>query len=328
MPPRCFLDAERPAVFFYNGIGDHILTMPALRAFARAYKGRLTLICAWSAPQFLFDELRLKRRIKLTRREGALEFDDQAARRALGRCDLFVSLSPWMTPALQRLMASLDGAAKVGLTRGFDILARTTESMHSADHAFTVARAVLGGVKLSDYARPLRLPPRSVEDARIVRRELLKTRRMLAVHGDTKRDKRWRRSRMRDVLRDFLAARPDYGVCIVGQERLGLDIPGAGSRVLECSGLSLATTFALVSQADLFLGIDSCMLHAADLCRVSGVGLFGPTRAREWGFRFGNGTSLQARKMDDIKTVDVLSALLVQESRRQTSHIHRVIDTR
>lgn len=299
--------------------------MPALRALARAFKGRLSLVCAQSAPQFLFDELSLKRRIKLTRRANALEFDDEAARRSLGRCDLFVSLTPWMTPALGRLIAGLGGAVTVGMTNGVDVRAWVRPSMHSADHIFAVAGAVLGGVELSDFAGPLRLPARSVDDARIVRRELLKTRRMLAVHGDTKRAKRWRLSRLGAVLRDFLAARPDYGVCLVGQERLGLDIPGAGARVLECSGLSLETTFALVSQADLFLGVDSCMLHVADLSRVPGVALFGPTLASEWGFRFGRGTSIQARGgMDRIGTVDVLSTLLSQESRPEHTACHYI----
>jgi ADP-heptose:LPS heptosyltransferase len=64
--------------------------------------------------------------------------------------------------------------------------------------------------------------------------------------------------------------------------------------------------------ADLFLGVDSLFLHAADLFRVPSVGLFGPTACEEWGFRVtptwrhisGHGS------MDTIQREAVLDALL------------------
>jgi hypothetical protein len=51
------------------------------------------------------------------------------------------------------------------------------------------------------------------------------------------------------------------------------------------------------------------MLHAADLARVPGVGLFGPTRSATWGFRFGPHRHLDERKMADITVDEVLRAL-------------------
>ncbi|WP_025736064.1 glycosyltransferase family 9 protein [Mycobacterium genavense] len=66
---------------------------------------------------------------------------------------------------------------------------------------------------------------------------------------------------------------------------------------------------SMVANADLFLGIDSCMLHAADLARVPGVGLFGPTRSATWGFRFGPHRHIDQRKMADISVDAVLDAL-------------------
>lgn len=47
-------------------------------------------------------------------------------------------------------------------------------------------------------------------------------------------------------------------------------------RLVRVERLRLGVALALVSLSDLFLGVDSCMLHMADLCRVPGVGLFGP----------------------------------------------------
>jgi ADP-heptose:LPS heptosyltransferase len=65
----------------------------------------------------------------------------------------------------------------------------------------------------------------------------------------------------------------------------------------------------LVATADLFVGIDSSMLHAADLARVPGVGLFGPTRAVEWGFRFAPHRHIDMSTMADITVQSALDAM-------------------
>ena len=51
---------------------------------------------------------------------------------------------------------------------------------------------------------------------------------------------------------------------------------------------------SLVAQANFFLGVDSCMLHVADFCRVPSIGIFGPTQADEFGFRLGPNITIQA----------------------------------
>jgi ADP-heptose:LPS heptosyltransferase len=82
------------------------------------------------------------------------------------------------------------------------------------------------------------------------------------------------------------------------------------ARLVDSYPLDLSTTMAFLEMADLFIGVDSCMLHAADLCRIPGVGLFGPTSHATYGFRFskhihcgGVGT------MNSITATSVLSAL-------------------
>ena len=40
-PERC----RTPVVFFANGIGDTVLALPALRALAALFPGRLSLVC-------------------------------------------------------------------------------------------------------------------------------------------------------------------------------------------------------------------------------------------------------------------------------------------
>ena len=67
---------------------------------------------------------------------------------------------------------------------------------------------------------------------------------------------------------------------------------------------------ALVTEADFFLGIDSCMLHAADFAGVPSVGLFGPTSAAEFGFLVGPHIAIQAQQtMAEIEVPDVSDAL-------------------
>ena len=62
---RKALEAEAPVIFYINGIGDNILNLPALRALGELFAGRLSLICCGSDSLFMFDELPLKRAIKI-----------------------------------------------------------------------------------------------------------------------------------------------------------------------------------------------------------------------------------------------------------------------
>ena len=66
----------------------------------------------------------------------------------------------------------------------------------------------------------------------------------------------------------------------------------------------------LVAESDFFIGIDSCMLHVADMARVPGVGLFGPTSAKEFGFYIGPNITIQADgSMEKIEVDMVTNAL-------------------
>jgi ADP-heptose:LPS heptosyltransferase len=80
--------------------------------------------------------------------------------------------------------------------------------------------------------------------------------------------------------------------------------------VIPCYGLSLASSCCLVAESDFFIGIDSCMLHVADLARVPGVGLFGPTNVKEFGFYIGPHIMIQgAGTMEKIEAGMVTEAL-------------------
>jgi ADP-heptose:LPS heptosyltransferase len=109
----------------------------------------------------------------------------------------------------------------------------------------------------------------------------------MAIHAESAgREKMWPIARWDDFVARFLAAHEDVFVLGLGVEDRGLGTGRARQRFLPCYGLPLPSSLALLACADLFAGIDSCLLHAADLFRVPGVGIFGPTSPVEFGFLF------------------------------------------
>ncbi len=75
--------------------------------------------------------------------------------------------------------------------------------------------------------------------------------------------------RLASAVDSFLVSHPSFIAVDVGPGELPLP-PATRSRVFTGLELPLVEAMATVASADLFLGIDSCMLHVADLARVPG----------------------------------------------------------
>jgi ADP-heptose:LPS heptosyltransferase len=75
---------------------------------------------------------------------------------------------------------------------------------------------------------------------------------------------------------------------------------------------------------DQFIGIDSCMLHAADMCRVPSVALFSQMYSPfEFGLRFADGETLQgASPPADITVEAVWEAYCRVRDRQQVRRGH------
>jgi ADP-heptose:LPS heptosyltransferase len=116
---------------------------------------------------------------------------------------------------------------------------------------------------------------------------------VLAIHADTSPEKMWRSERFIAALDIFLERHHEFFVFLVGGTSQALDRGSHGDRVILAYHLPFDAICALVASADLFLGVDSCMLHLADLEMIPSVGLFGPTRAAEFGFIVGPNVTLQ-----------------------------------
>lgn len=278
-------EARAPLVAFGNGYGDHLINLPALRALAWGYGGRMTLACHPQARHWFFSDLPLRRVVELP-------FDRQPAPdilrdAALPTWDALIWLNPWTAPWLESLIDAIGEQRSLGLFECFGQQVPRDYGKHSADLAFDLARSVFPQASFDDYSEPPVLPPEAVAWARAIRRTLPPDRRLLVVHADTEMKKRWPARCFRAVLDDFLGRRPDMMAVIIGKEDLGLEAGPHVARIVPAIGSALPHSMALVAEADLFLGVDSCFLHAADGFRVPAVGLFGPTDSREFGCRLG-----------------------------------------
>src|SRR5712691_11011007 len=89
--------ARNPVVIFSNGIGDHLLNLPALRALTALFPKRLTLLCSTGAGHTFFSDLPLRAVVEADMQqqgEGGKFFDAESLARAVAPCDLLLSLNP------------------------------------------------------------------------------------------------------------------------------------------------------------------------------------------------------------------------------------------
>lgn len=308
------LSAEHPLAFFINGYGDNYINLPAVRALCRLFAGRLTLVCKQGPHLFCFDDLAVKRRVTLDARfdEEGYKFDATAAAAAIGQCDLFISLVPWCSPSLSDLLGAWGGIPSVGFFEAYTHHLRLDYDKPSADLAFDVVRMLRPDYQLRDFVEPLRYPDARREDVRQILSALEPGMRALTVHMDTLPHKMWDESRWVETLDKFLDAHTDFVALLVGRPQCPVDTEQwrHADRVIPCYGLPLPSSCCLVAESDFFVGIDSCMLHVADMARVPGVGLFGPTNVREFGFYIGPHIMIQADgSMEKIGVEQVTEAL-------------------
>jgi len=308
------LSAEYPLAFFCNGYGDNFLNLPALRALCRLFEGRLTLVCRQGPDLFCFDDLAVNRKITLDARftGEVYEFDAVAAAAEIGKCDLFLSLVPWGSSSLSNLLETWDDMVSIGFFENYTRRLRRDYDKPSADLAFDIVRSLRPDYQLHDFLEPLRYPTARRQDVHEIFSMLEPGTRTLSVHMDTHAHKLWDETRWVESLDAFLDKHTNFVVLLVGRPDRTVDTEQwrNAERVIPCYGLSLPSSCCLVAESDFFIGIDSCMLHVADLARVPGVGLFGPTNMKEFGFYIGPHIMIQAKgSMEKIDAGMVTKAL-------------------
>ena len=310
------LSAEHPLAFFLNGYGDNFLNLPALRALCRLFEGRLTLVCRQGPDLFCFDDLGVNRRITLDARFNGedYEFDAVAAAAEIGQCDLFLSLVPWSSSSLRKLLEAWGDIVSIGFFENYTNRLRLDYDKPSADLAFDIVRSLRPDYQLHDFLEPLRYQTERRQDVHEIFSMLEPGTKTLSVHMDTRTQKLWDENRWVESLDAFLDKHEDFIAMLVGSPERPVDTAQwrNASRVIPCYGLSLPSSCCLVAESDLFIGIDSCMLHVADMARVPGVGLFGPTNAKEFGFYIGPHIMIQADGSMEKIEVDMVTEALNQ----------------
>jgi ADP-heptose:LPS heptosyltransferase len=321
-------DRWAPVVYLDNGYGDHLLALPALRALSQHFGGRLRLLCGPGAWDTFFSDVQFERVLEVpSKTTGTIRsFDADRAAKAIGACGLFISLNTWHSFDVDRLLSLLAPVHSVGYFGSFRSRIRLDLGKHSADLLFDIAQEFDASLRIEDFDHPPRLAPADVDFADRIRDMVPPPLHVLAVHPETLPHKMLPIPRLVASLDAFLERNTDVLVFDVSRQPLGLDCGHHGVRVIPCTGRSLTEAMALVACADFFLGIDSCMLHAADLFRIPGVALFGPTSPREWGFRFsphhhhitGNGTM---EAIEDDRIVRCLHEVAGRRRMETTSNV-------
>lgn len=313
------LQADTPAVYLGAKIGEALVTLPTVRALGEMFTAPLALVC----PKFIFDLCLWEvspRLIDITGMpaaglppHGMPDYDRLVS--MAGTVDVFINTVPWNLISngfVRPLREALAPKTSIGFKIDHDVydIVVPKDVDHSADLIFNLARLFDPSVRIEDYAQPVPNPPGVLEEARSIRAAVPRGTKVLVVHADTDwAEKRWPVTRFIDLLDRFLSRRRDYVAWVVGMGHEGLNVGNERTRIFPFLGLPLDLTMAMVAEADLFLGIDSSMLHAADLARVPGVGLFGPTRPATWGFRFAPHRHVDVKAMADITVDEVLRAL-------------------
>lgn len=310
------LSAEYPLAFFLNGYGDNYLNLPTLRALSQLFEGRLTLVCRQGPDLFCFDDLAVNRRIALDARFNGkdYQFDAVAAATDIGQCDLFLSLVPWSSSSLNDLLEACGDIVSIGFFENYTRRLRLDYDKPSADLAFDLVRSLRPDYQLHDFLEPLCYPTERRQKVQEIFSLLEPGTRTLSVHMDSRAHKNWDENRWVESLDAFLDKHADFVALLVGRPERPIDTSrwrNAG-RVIPCYGLSLPSSCCVVAESDFFIGIDSCMLHVADMARVPGVGLFGPTKAKEFGFYIGPHIMIQADGSMEKIAVDIVTEALNQ----------------
>lgn len=307
------LNAKNPVVFLAGAIGDHLLAVPALRALVKLFPVKMTLICNPNFKQTFSAEFSQDIRFQPQMYWGGERwtFDIEKVAADLEECDWLVWLNPWRSPEINHALQIYAPEYSVGFYPNFSLKVPSSSKKNTVETVFDIPRYLSNELLLEDCAYAPLFESANREQAHKIRELVPASEKVLAVHADSLPEKMWPAERFVQVLDLFLARHPEFQVFVLGRKDLRLNTGQYGERVKVLNKLALATSLALVGETNLFLGIDSCMLHAADLFRVPGAGLFGPTSPAEWGFRFTNHRHLRAAdaSMSSIQVEQVLDAL-------------------
>ena len=310
---------NKPVIFFSNAIGDHIIALPTLRALSQIFNSQINLMALPNAYSDIFSDIDFKNKwtiqfdnIKYSNwtsgvppSNSSIPFNIDSLAYQGRESDLFMSLSSWYNNDLSQLIQTINPEVSVGFFPPYSHIL-LCKHPHIFDIFFEMAFEFNQDLRIENFAYPPQIQKKNIEIIEKVKSEL-KNHRILIVHADTKKKKMWSPKTFLETIDKFLISKPNFVAIILGSINvLPLDYSNCIERIINLCGLPINLTLGLIGIGDLFIGIDSCMLHAADLFRIPSVGIFGPTNPNKWGFRFTNGFHICT---DSLNSLDEQCAL-------------------
>jgi len=288
-----------PVVLFANAIGDHVIFTPTIRALAKMFPGRITLVALPNVVSTFFAEISFRNVIELKSKTTTLSnwnlgtqpgdiqnFDVEILEPLLQEMDLFISPNYWFSTPIENLIKAISPCAVIGIRPELQINV-FQQNIHSFDQYFCIPQYLNPGLEIDEFSYPIKIEKESFGKINSFRKTLGNDKKILIVHTDTKKRKRASPEIFLDVVDRFFFFFEDYVAVIVGLgHEMELNKAQNRYRLYDLCGCTLSETFAIIEKSSLFLGVDSCMLHVADLLRKPGIGFFGPTDPVQLGFKF------------------------------------------
>ena len=311
---------KHPVVFHINGYGDRLMGLPTIHALTQLFPSRLQIVGAVGDSELFYQGLDVDAIVELPLISNQERlFDEIALANCLSDCDLFISLNTWSSPSLHQLLEKLAPIPTIGLDSHFQIQLPYLPTEHYVDSLFQAVQYLEPNLTPEAFITPPICAHLDLLAAHQLQQSRQPSQKILAVHTQTETAKMWMLDRFAEVLQTFLDSYPEYLVVILDPQPTDLQKLLTHDRVSFSNDRSLGSIFALVGIADLFLGIDSCLLHAADLYGVPGIGLFGHTNPQKFGFRFTPHYHVLGSSMAEIKALTVLD--LLSELARDLAHL-------
>ncbi|TWI60263.1 ADP-heptose:LPS heptosyltransferase [Bradyrhizobium huanghuaihaiense] len=300
-----------PVVFFGNGLGDNLLALPAVRALCAGFEGRARLVLQSGPHQFLFDGLPVASSVFLkmwTITRNGLEFDTRPALKTLEGCDTFISLAEWKSSSLNRLRSACQAKVTIGFMNDSDVQLPNLHVDHQFDFMFSIPRHIFPHLTIDQFSGPIRFPWNVCGAGEEIVR-CFENKVIVGLHPESSEPNKSCAPELTErLVRDLLKLRADLAVCVFAQGPEYSTLKAISERLVVFNYLPFDLAAYLVSRMNLFIGVDSCFLHVCDLCRVPGVGLFGPTESKLWGFRFSTHVHICSRSLAQMEAGHVIEA--------------------
>ncbi len=312
-PTVCTAKFQSPVIFMCNGIGDGLLALPAIRALSLMFEDKLTIVYDSVVTPYWLYQLPLNKivLIEAYRDENDIFFDYQSTAEQVIKCDLFISLIFTYSRCLENLIKLIKPTKTIGFHRSFDIYVEQSNNQHISDVYFKIPKVFLPSVDISYYHYPLG----NIHTADKLAEKILMTIQVnadnpsiVAIHADTQSDKMWTEQSWLELFHLINLENPNTTFFVFG---MSLVFEIKNDRVYDFTRLPFEISIALINLCDVFIGVDSCLLHAADLLNIPGVGLFFSTDPLIWGYRFAdsfkNLKHTASRQITPQRVFDVLS---------------------